>query len=467
MSLSLADVLTEFGGSEVSAMELYSDMFRLGSGLIQRSDERPSDTTESKANPIVLGAFGGHDDGSGHIAGGRMRRRILFEDTFEETLSEFQSADWAITNGLTYWGRANTGENQSQMLAMVFDLDGTTPATLRNFLGSAYNSDYLYYPVPQYIVMSGHNVHLYYVFEEPIDLYPSIKVQLKALKYALTDRMWNQYTSTEEKVQHQGINQGFRVVGGKTKKGGVVRAFRMDSHPVTVGELCEYVPSDAMVDLEERFHPSRHTLAEAAKLYPAWYQKVIVEGRPADGTWAAKEDLYKWWLRQARESVAHGHRYFCLMALAIFAAKCGITDEARVRADMESLVPFYRGFDTEKDAAPFGEGGEVDAAMECFDARYCRFPRKDIQKITGVPMPPNKRNGLQQKQHLYLARRRKEDMKAIGVPMKGAEGRPKGSGTKREVVRAYAESHPGESQRAIAKALGVSPTTVNKWLKDV
>ena len=40
-----------------------------------------------------------------------------------------------------------------------------------------------------------------------------------------------------------------------------------------------------------------------------------------------------------------------------------------------------------------------------------------------------------------------------------------GAPTKRDEIRAYAAEHPEASQRAIAKALGVSPTTVNKWLK--
>ena len=40
-----------------------------------------------------------------------------------------------------------------------------------------------------------------------------------------------------------------------------------------------------------------------------------------------------------------------------------------------------------------------------------------------------------------------------------------GAPTKCDEIRAYAAEHPEASQRAIAKALGVSPTTVNKWLK--
>ena len=41
-----------------------------------------------------------------------------------------------------------------------------------------------------------------------------------------------------------------------------------------------------------------------------------------------------------------------------------------------------------------------------------------------VHIERNRRNGLTQEKHLYLARRRKEDMKAIGIPMKAADGRP-------------------------------------------
>ena len=57
-------------------------------------------------------------------------------------------------------------------------------------------------------------------------------------------------------------------------------------------------------------------------------------------------------------------------------------------------------------------------------------------------------------------------MKAVGIPMKNPEGRPKGSGTKADVIRQFAQEHPGLSNRKIAEALGVSRNTVNKWLRD-
>ena len=46
----LADVLTSWGAVEVSAMEVYSDIFKLGEGLLQRSDEEPG---QYKSNPIA------------------------------------------------------------------------------------------------------------------------------------------------------------------------------------------------------------------------------------------------------------------------------------------------------------------------------------------------------------------------------------------------------------------------------
>lgn len=456
--MSLESVLYEFGAREVSAMDVYSGVFRLGSGFIQRDGE-PSGA--HKANPIILGSFGGS-----------MRRRILFEDTFEQTLAEFQQADWAITNGLTYWGRANTADAQSKMCAMIFDLDGQDDGTLRSLLYNC-RSDYPIYPEPNYVVLSGHNVHLYYALEDPADLYPNTKTLLKDLKYHLTDRIWNRYTSHIEKPQHQGINQGFRVIGGKTKDGGTVRAFRVNEYPFSLEELNGVLPADQQVDLSRKWRQTRYTLEQAKEMFPEWYERVVENGE-SRRPWYQKRDLYEWWLRKCLDphveegnigdrhftnvGVTYGHRYFCVMALAIFAVKCGITDRDEVKADAMTLLPLFNRINQD---APFTER-DVDSALECLDLRYIRFPRKDLEKMTAIAMPANKRNGLKQTQHLYLARRRKEDMKAVGVPMKNREGRP----DKRAEVLAFAREHPEMNHSQMARALGVSRPTVIKWLKS-
>ena len=166
--MSLQDVILKWNGYEVSPMEVYTDVFKLGEGYIQKENE-PSG--QFKANPILYYREDGKE--YGHY-------RILFEDTFEEVLKEAQECNgWSILNGITYFGRRNVQEHASKMYAMIFDLDGVTDETLNNFLNGAINGAvYNMYPIPNYVVLSGHGIHLYYVFEEPIPLFPHIKLQL-------------------------------------------------------------------------------------------------------------------------------------------------------------------------------------------------------------------------------------------------------------------------------------------------
>ena len=247
-NIMLEDVLKRYNAREVTPMEVYSNMFYLGENLIQNKNEPKG---EYKSNP--LGYWKNKDETKGHY-------RIMFNDTFEETLKELQEADFSIINGITYFGRRNTQEQANKMYAMIFDLDGVTDDTLGNFLYNCY-SEYPIYPLPNYLILSGHGVHLYYVFEYPIPLYPNIKLQLKNLKYALTRRIWNRYTTKNwEKVQFQGINQGFRVIGGKTKIEGVkVRAFELYTHPYCLEQLNQYVPEESRIDETKLWKESKLT----------------------------------------------------------------------------------------------------------------------------------------------------------------------------------------------------------------
>ena len=441
---TVAELLEKYGGFEVSAMDVYSDIFDLGGHQIQQTGERET----SKPNPIILGEFDG-----------KMQRQIMLEDTFEEQLAHFQGADWAILNGLTYWGRFNRGNNQGQMCAMMFDLDGITPTLFNNFLHASFATEIFdgrgWYPIPQYVVLSGHNVHLYYVFESPICLYPQAKYELKRLKYALTRRIWNPNTSSIEKPQFQGINQGFRVIGGKTKTGGVVRVFRLNTHPTNIDELNEYVEEQDRANVVEVVNPThKYTLKEAQQLFPEWYERVVVQGLPKK-TWACKEDLYRWWLGMLwTGSATWGHRYFCIMALAIFAAKCGILDRERVKKDAMELLDTFNSI---KPTEPFTES-DIDSALECLDLRYCRFPRNDIEKITAVRIDANKRNYRKQGEHLARCRA----MQLIDYPNMewiNRDGRP----TKQAQIAKWRSDNPAGTKAQCVRETGISKPTVLKW----
>ena len=443
----LEDVIKGYGGVEVSAMDVYTDMFRLGENELQRTGE-PSG--EFKSNPV--GYWKNADKQKGHY-------RIMFDDTFEEILKELQEADFSILNGITYFGRKNLQENASKMYAMIIDYDGVTDKSLNAFLHGAFTKEFDIYPVPNYIVLSGHGIHLYYLFEEPIPLYPNIKLQLKAFKYALIEKIWNMYTSEEEHKQFQGINQGFRVIGGKTKIEGVrVRAFRMSQHPYSLTELGRYIPEESRVDESKLWKESKMSLAEAKKKYPEWYERKVLNKEPR-GYWQCKKDLYQWWIRKIQEGATFHHRYFSIMCLAIYGVKCGKSYE-EVEADALALMPFLNSI---KPDEPFTEQ-DVYSALECFDMRYCTFPIDDIVKVSGILIEKNKRNGQKQADHLEEARAVRDiRMKRQGKDWRDGNGRKSAE----QQIREYLEQHPEAKKCDVIKDLGLTKPTVYKWWKVI
>ena len=446
----LEDVIKAWGGKEVTAMDVYRDMFHFGEGYLQKENVEKGGY---KANPI---AYWRNDKAlHGHY-------RVLFEDTFESWLPELQAADFCIINGITYFGRKNLMDHASKMFAMIFDLDGVTDVTLNNFFNGAFEADV--YPIPNYVVLSGHGIHLYYCFEEPISLFPNLKIQLKELKFALTERIWNSYTSTYKSRQVQGINQGFRVIGGKTKKDALeekVRAFRLNEHPFSLEMLCNYVPDAMRVDKNKLFKESKMSLQEAQKRYPEWYERVVVKKDKNVKRWKIEEKvhgsnpyaLYDWWVRKIHEGAAYNHRYFCVMCLAIYAVKCNVPIE-RLKEDAYGLVPFLNAINPSE---PFTES-DVRSALECYDLRYATFPLKDIEILSAIKIERNKRNGRKQEQHLARARA----VQAVDDPEGNWRNR-KGRPDKKMMINEYIAEHPEASVSEVSKALGVSRTTVYKY----
>lgn len=449
----LQEIVSEWGGYEVSPMDVYTDVFKLGEGYLQKDGEAPG---EFKSNPIAY--YRNENEDKGHY-------RVMFEDTFEEVLQELQSADFAILNGLSYFGRRNLQEHASKMFAMIFDLDGVTDSTLNNLFSGAINAGA--YPVPNYVVLSGHGVHLYYVFEEPLSLYPYMKVQLKELKYALTEKIWNMYTSKETKKQMQGINQGFRVIGGRTKEDAPVRrvtAFRINEHPFSLRQLCDYVPKEKRVDEKQLWKETKYTLAQAKKKFPEWYQKVVVNGDTSRTYWDIAEKvngdnpyaLYDWWKRKIMEGASYGHRYFCIMCLAIYGAKCG-KDYDDVEKDALELIPFLNEMNMEN---PFTKY-DCYAALECYDRRYCTFPINDIAKISGIPIERNKRNGRRQSQHVRIMNAIR-DIEYPDGEWRNVDGRPSAEQT----VRSWRNEHPDGRKADCIRETGLSKKTVYKWWNE-
>lgn len=446
----MIDILLKYGAEERSGLDVYTDIFKLGQNYIQTSDETV-DNNNLKTNPILIMK----DEGSA------VRRRIMFEDEFEDLLFEAQKSDFAILNGLSYFGRENISANANKMYAMIFDIDDVKENNLHALLNGATTDKYDIYPEPNYVVLSGGGVHLYYVFEEPIPLYPNTKTLLKELKYKLTTKMWNMYTSGIEKRQYQGINQGFRVIGSRTKKGYTNRAFKLNNKKINLEYLNRFLAEEDKIDVpnfKKAYSETKYTLQEAKDRFPEWYERRIVQGE-TQKKWTVKRDLYDWWKRQILDGASGGHRYFCIMTLAIYAMKCDI-GYAELKKDAYDLISFMNQVDPANEFT----SNDVESALECYDERYKTFPRQDISKLTAIDMPKNKRNYQNQIDHLEEARMIRDlRMKRQNRNWWDNAGRPVGSGTKEQLVKDYIAENPNKSVTEVARALNVSRPTVYKY----
>lgn len=393
----------------------------------------------------------------------------LYRDTWEQDYMErIERQENCLCGGLAYRGRRNFLKNAQRMHALIFDLDGVGEHEIRNLLHrfTLEAGTLRSLLTPTFLVASGTGVHLYYVLEEPVDLFPNIKLQLKAMKYDLTFKIWEyKATSREKGIQYQSINQAFRMVGSINEKHGVeLRAFRTGDR-VSIAQLNKYViKAENRVDLQKRFRPSKMSLEEAKLSYPEWYERVVVQGDKRQKKWdiAGKvhgDDpfaLYHWWLRQIDE-VKGGHRYFFLMCMAIYAAKCDVP-RAKLKADMEAA---YKVLQKVEHSNPM-KREDIKSALDAYSKEYYNFTLDDIEQISDIRIERNKRNGRKMKDHLRRARA----VQAVDYPdgeWRKGNGRPKGSGTAEQKVSAYRHEHPEASVTEVARALEMSRTTVYKW----
>lgn len=436
---------------EVNGYDFYREIFPNN----QNAGEKDGDF--SRPNAIFLYKDDPSDD--------KLTRRIMLNDTWEQQYMDcVERNPMTLCSGIAYRGRENTLENAQQMNALIFDLDGVGLLELRTlFLRLGGNpGDILRLPMPTFLVASGNGLHVYYVFEEPIDLFPNIKLQMKALKYDLTFTLWRYGDTTQVKaIQYQSINQGFRMVGSVNDKyGSKVVAFRTGGK-VTVDDLNGYVMEpEHRVDLQKRFRPSKMTREQAKEKYPEWYERVIeghdkglkkwdIAGKVhGDDPWA----LYHWWLRRAGK-IVEGHRYFYLMCLAIYACKCDVPKD-QLEKDMQDAFAEIQKLQC---VEPFTED-DMKSAIEAYDRAYYNYTISDIEKVSGLRIDRNKRNGRRQGDHLRRARA----VQAVDYPdgeWRNKDGRP----SARHTVRAWRELHPDGRKADCIRDTGLSKPTVYKY----
>lgn len=422
--------------TEVTPMEFYRDMFPVG------SFERRGHHEDAKANGILT-----------VIDGDKARNYIVFDDLKE--IVEQKGAEFAIMSPIGYSGRRRTAKNARWLYGIAVDLDGVQYQNLRDVFFQAKNG---FLPQPTYTVNSGHGLHLYYLFERPVPLYSHLHDKLREFKYALTAVVWNRYTSTyteREQVQYQGLFQGFRIAGTQTKFGKryPVKVFRT-GEKTTIEHLNDFVVDDKKMT---GFHyQSDLPLAQAKEKYPDWYERRIERGEER-GRWRVNRALYDWWVAKIEEKASPGHRYHCLSVLAAYAVKCGVSKD-ELLSDAMRLLPIFDSR-SDDDHNRFTKRDVLDA-MQLYQESYVNFSRAEAERVSGIMMPPNKRNGRKRLVHLKGARAIQAiNDEANGTNWRKGNGRP----TAQAKVIEWRLHHPDGRKIDCERETGLSRPTVLKW----
>ena len=428
---------------EVEPKEFYRGIFPVGE-LQSHKKER-----DGKCNAIAVELLPKEADTPN-------AKRYVITDELDVIDKLLLSDNFIIVSPISYIGKSRQSQNARYIYAMAIDLDGITE---QHYLVDLFHQiEVGYLPKPTYIVWSGTGLHLYYQFTTAIPCYKNVTRQLADLKTALTKKIWNIHVSElHKKPQIESLFQGFRIVGGVTKNGNRTKAFAFGDK-VSIEYLNEFVPKASQ--MTEFTYKSDLPLAEAKKKYPEWYEKRVIQKQPK-GTWQANKAVYDWWHNKLLEQIAEGHRYYGIMVLSIYAKKCGVPLEV-LEADAFGLVDEMEKLTVSDDNHFTRE--DVLAALEMFNDNYITFPIDTIIKLTDIYIEKNKRNGRKQELHLMLARGNKAILKNVGELK--ADGRPKGSGTKENIVAEWQRNNPNGKKADCIRMTGLSKPTVYKYWKD-
>ena len=428
---------------EVDPLDFYREIFPVGSFQEQGNQERKS------GNGMLLYK---NEQGNHWY-------KLIFDDLSE--IPNWYGKEDIFIKSASFIGKKTKNENASMIYALVFDLDGQGLNELHMIMQFMRNGTNI--PKATFVVLSGHGVHLYYVLEQPIRATMNNIRKLNKLKEGMTKLIWNRYTSNIDKIQFQYCLQGFRMVGSASKMGKryPVRAYRFSEQHYTIEELVSWIPKlkewdEYRIDMTERDTVPKET---AKKLWPEWYEYRITQGK--SNKWHIKRDLYDWWKNKIVEGATYGHRYFCLMCLAIFAIKCDISEE-ELKRDALALVPLLDKLSNDTD--PKSRFTEEDAlcALHGYRDNFKTWGRDKMALVSAIPLPPNKRNYRLQSEHIRIMNAVREVLHPNGSWI-NKNGRPQGSGTKAEQIKLWRLANPTGKKNDCERALGVSRHTVLKW----
>lgn len=399
-------------------------------------------------------------------------RRYSLTDELNAVDVAVSSDDFCICSPLSYAGKARTAANARNLYAIAVDLDrikykNGTPIGLVALMERHIFAQHRI-PVPTYIVSSGSGVHLYYVMRDAIPLFEDTAKELQEFKRKLTRLIWHDTIcdiQSVKDIQQEGIYQGFRMPGTVTKRGGRAVAFKIGAGVKVDMEYLNGFIVEPSSRVKRYTVKSKVTKAQAAERYPDWYNRRVVNGEDK-GHWCVNRRLYEWWLEQIKSGAVVGHRYYCVMMLAVYAQKCSYYDAKtnpvpvtyeELERDAYGLKDYLDSLTTDEDN--HFDDDDIQDALEAFEDRWTTYPRSSIEYKSGIQIPTNKRNGQSQRDHLEEARA----IRDIRCGRRGVEwyeggGRPSQAAT----VQDWRLRHPDGRKADCVRDTGLSKPTVYK-----
>ena len=453
---SLGSALLRAGLSAVSPRAFYADLF--GPSALERVGH-PEDALPNMMLTVIR---------KGDAERERSFHAILFDgfvDSRGWSLEMYcDRYPFIVTSPVLYSGKRKSRGNAYLMYGMCIDLDYVYPDNARDLIHQM-RSEQL--PEATYLVQSGSGLHVYYMFDDPVEMYPYRYEALTALKRELTEVVWNSYTSASKSKQFQGIIQGFRVVGSRTKFSNEQDDVRVTAYKLGgkcyVEDLFSWVLKNRslskaqyvkMKHIYDGFTINSLTVDDAKTLYPEWYQRRIVEKKPMVG-YKSRRTVYDWWLNRVERDTYDGNRYYSVCVLYAYAIKCGIPIE-EVRADALRLQPILDS--KTKNADNHFTVDDVMDAEKFYHKQYKKLSISTIENMTRLSIDRNKRNGRKQAVHVQVMSSVRDVLYPDGS-WRNTSGAPK----KQQIVADWRAVHPDGTKAQCRRETGLSKPTVYKW----
>ena len=143
--------------------------------------------------------------------------------------------------------------------------------------------------------------------------------------------------------------------------------------------------------------------------------------------------------------------------MAAYAVKCDVAED-ELLSDAMRLLPILDAR-SDDDHNRLTRRDVLDA-MHLYQESYVNFSRSEAERVSGISMPPNKRNGRKRAVHIKIMNSTRDILYPDGE-WRNKDGRP----SEQDTVVSWQLEHPNGRKADCIRDTGLSKPTVYKWWK--